>query len=88
MAISWPSYIAHKSLAFEVLVVLNVLRCVFENEPYMMPTMIAGGKALAKYACNFMLLRMVRIVHNFVNPGMRNLISRLEFITNVSHISS
>jgi hypothetical protein len=64
-----------------MLVMVDVLSAPDQDEPYMVPTVIAGRKWLAINTGHFVFFGVGRIVNNPVNPRTFAFLSRFELVT-------
>jgi hypothetical protein len=63
-----------------------VLRCSDKHKPRVM-AVPAGWKSLAIDAGDFVIPCVSRVVDHFIDTGVRNIFTRLEFISNLSHMA-
>jgi hypothetical protein len=73
-------------LSLEVVMRLDMVRRVHKNETWMCAS-VARRERLPVYAGDLMFLRVLGIVNYLVDARMRNLLSGLEYVSNVSHSS-
>jgi hypothetical protein len=81
------SHPIRKGQLLEIIIRIDVLRPLHQNESRVISAVITRWEPLAVNAGYFMFALVIRVVDDTIDPGVRDVISGLEYISNFSHVS-